>query len=125
MLNDSEIAELWLIGKKNTSVAGTVQLSVIPWVIAQAMRAQCPVPGDTWDEFMTVVLRLGRAVPPHEHDRHLVVYYPEACDPIVVEGKKIDLQAGHIIHLPPGTTHEVPTVSRSRLCVAMLVPELP
>jgi len=125
-LNDSEIDELWRIAKTD-AFSQTHQLEVtksdLVLSIAQVMRAACPVPGDTWDKFMTVALKPGRSVHPHEHDRHLIVFYPEACDPIVVEGKQIDLQAGHILYMLPDTTHEVPMVTRPRLSIAMLVTE--
>ena len=92
--------------------------------ISAAMRRACPVPGQDWDKFMTVLLPPGKGIAKHQHKRHTILYYPRSCYGLVVEGRKWRLQAGSMHYLPPGTNHAVfaatiPGVER--LSVAMLI----
>ena len=124
-LDSSELDELWLLASKEQLRAPARALDVtksdLAFGIAEVMRSHCPAPGDTWDTLTIVIMKPGASVDLHQHDRHTIIYYPEACDPIVVAGKQIDLAAGHILYIPPNTPHEVPAVKRTRLCVGMLI----
>ena len=94
--------------------------------LAMEMRRACPVPGNKWDKFMTVLLANGQQVPHHHHKRHTVLYYPELSDPTIINGNLIHPQAGEIVHLDPGIPHSVPVVRFGpRLSVAMLVSDVP
>lgn len=92
-------------------------------VVAKAMRRACPVPGDTWDKFMTVLLEPGESVAPHKHTRHAILWYPDDCESIVVNGEIVPIKANQVIHMEPGVEHSVPCVAYRRLSVAMLVSE--
>ena len=96
-------------------------------MIARKMRAACPVSGDSWDRLITVLLPIkGRpGVPPHAHQRHLIMYYPEACEVVVIDGDEIIPTRGMMIYAPPLTLHAVPPVTKPRLSVAMLVSDEP
>ncbi len=84
--------------------------------LARLMRHACPLSGNDWTKFMRVELIRGDTIPPHEHRRHTVLYYPQAADPIIVTPC-----AGALVYLSPGTTHAVPVVDRPRVSYAMLI----
>ena len=86
--------------------------------LSALMRHACPVKGDSWDKFIRVELDPGDHIAPHEHREHTVLYYPMSADPIIVTPG-----AGSLVYLSPGTTHEVPDVSRPRVSFALLVYE--
>jgi len=92
-------------------------------VIAQAMRAACPVTGFDYDKFMTVLLKPGEQIAEHSHKRHAILFYPELCDPVIVNGKCVYPELGEIIYIKPGVKHRVGIVEKPRLSVAMLVSE--
>jgi hypothetical protein len=100
-----------------------LELRALPFVssIGLAMRCACPVPGGDWAKFMTVLLKPGEQVKSHQHKRHAILFYPEDCDPVVINGKVIHPKAGEVHYLKPGVVHHVPPVTRTRLSVAMLV----
>ena len=100
-----------------------VAKTIVGGVIAQAMRAACPVPGDTWDKFMTVLLEPGEEIKVHSHKRHAILFYPELCDPVIVNGKCVYPELGEILYIKPGVRHRVGKVDKPRLSVAMLVSE--
>lgn len=89
-------------------------------MIAQAMRLACPVPGGDWDKFLTVRLKPPKSIPTHQHKRHAMLYYPDACE-VVIDGHHIIFSADTIAYISPGVAHGVPPVPRDRLSVAMLV----
>lgn len=83
---------------------------------AGMMRAACPTSGIDWYKFMAVTLKPGENIKSHKHKHHLVMYYPEQAEQIIVTP-----QPGTMLYLPPGTLHEVPPVKRERLSIAMLM----
>lgn len=83
---------------------------------AGMMRAACPLDGIDWFKFMTVRLLAGEIIKAHKHNHHLVLYYPEPAEPLLITP-----QPGTMLYLPPGTTHEVPPIQRERLSIAMLI----
>jgi hypothetical protein len=89
--------------------------------IAKVMRAQCPVQGDNWKFLATVWNPVGAEIPEHKHNSHTMLFYPEACDPVVIEGVPFHPERGDIVHLSPHTLHAVPPTARDRVTVAMLV----
>ena len=119
-LSDAQIAEVRKCAEKHALELGKTHLGGI---IGQAMRSVCPVPGTSWDRLITVILPIkGRpTVPPHAHKRHLILYYPEACASVVIDGDEIFPLSGMMIYAPPLTEHSVPAVKTPRLSVAMLV----
>jgi len=78
------------------------------------MMAACPSQGEVF-KFMTVRLLAGENIKSHKHAHHLVMYYPELAEPILITP-----QPGTMLYLPPGTLHEVPPVKRERVSIAML-----
>ena len=84
--------------------------------LAAMMRHACPIKGDSWAKFIRVELGPGDTIPAHAHKRHLVMYYPQQADPIIITPS-----AGSLLYLSPGTLHAVPVVDRDRLSYAMLV----
>ena len=117
-ISDEQLAELKKLGDIHAAEFHKVDLSRI---IAQAMRSACPVPGKEFDKLVTVVFPVGGHLPPHKHKRQAVLYYPEVCDPIIIDGEVIYTEKGQIIHLMPGTEHEVPATKSERVSCAMLV----
>jgi hypothetical protein len=119
-ITDEQLAELKIAAEKHP-----LALLEIPFTatIGLAMRCACPVLGCGWDKFMTVLLQPGEGVPSHQHKRHAILFYPEDCDPVVVNGEVIEPKAGQIMYMKPGVVHHVPPVTRTRLSVAMLVSE--
>lgn len=89
--------------------------------IAHAMRSACPVDGRIWDKFMTVLVKPGAEIAEHKHKRHAILFYPEACEPVIIGEDTVWPTHGTIIYIPPNTDHTVPRVLRQRLSVAMLV----
>lgn len=85
-----------------------------------AMQSQCPVAGEI-TKFLTVIKKPGQSIPEHQHKRHLIMFYPQACEPIYVRGVPVELEAGMILYLPPLTPHKVLRCKVERLSVAMLV----
>jgi len=83
---------------------------------ANMMRRACPLPGVDLYKFMVVRLKPGEPIKSHKHQHHLVMYYPEPAEPIIVTP-----QPGTVLYLPPGTLHEVPPVKRERVSIAMLI----
>ena len=90
-------------------------------MIGEIMRSACPVPGRSWDKLLTVMLKPGEFVQPHQHKRHLVMFYPESAEPIILEQIPYHIKAGEILYVPPFTLHAVAPVKYPRLSVAMLV----
>ena len=84
--------------------------------LAKVMRILCPLPGTSYSKYMTVTLEPPRGIEPHKHKEYTILYYPAACEPVVVTPT-----AGLIMCLPPDTIHEVLPVTAKRLSVAMLV----
>ena len=84
--------------------------------IGRRMRAACPVPGDTWFAYMSVEVDPGGYIKDHKPRQHLVLYYPDACEPIIIHP-----QPGTMLYLPVGTVHEVPPVKKLRFSRAMLI----
>ena len=122
-LSDAEIEEVRKLAEIHPLELAKTELGS---TIGQAMRSACPVPGTSWDRLITVILPLKgrREVPAHAHQRHLILYYPEACDPVIIEGETIHPTRGMIIYAPPLTKHTVPPIIKdTRLSVAMLVSE--
>jgi len=90
--------------------------------IVKAMRAKCPVPGDDWHRLLAVSLPVNDGIPEHSHPRkHTVLFYPEACDPVLIEGVPFHPDKGTMLYMKPGTNHSVPPVETERLTIAMLV----
>lgn len=89
--------------------------------LAKVMRAECPVPGDDWHKLFAVWKPVDGEVPEHQHREHVMLFYPEACDPILIEGVSFHPEAGTILHISPWTHHNVPSVTAERLTIAMLV----
>ena len=89
--------------------------------IAKAMRVQCPSPGEDWTFLATVWNPVGASIPEHKHRKHTILFYPEACDPVVIEGVPFYPERGTIVHLSPQTLHSVPPTVRDRVTVAMKV----
>ncbi len=89
--------------------------------LAQAMRAECPVLGDDWHRLFAVWKPIGGKVADHRHREHVMLLYPEVCDPILIEGVPFHPEKGTILHISPWTYHNVPTVTTERLTIAMLV----
>ena len=84
--------------------------------LAKVMRALCPLPGTTYSKYMSVTLAPGRGIEEHKHKQYTVLYYPAACEPVIVTPT-----AGLILCLPPDTLHQVLPVKTERKSVAMLV----
>jgi len=82
----------------------------------ERMRAACPVHGEGWYKFMEVTLKAGENIKAHKHKHHLVMYYPEEAEPIIITP-----EPGTMLYLPPGTLHEVRPTQRPRLSIAMLI----
>ena len=121
MLNEQELVLLKETAAINALLIG--RLSEFK-ELAMEMRRACPVPGNKWDKFMTVLLQTGQQIPHHHHKRHTILFYPEDADPAIINGNLIHPQAGEIIYLEPGIPHSVPVVRVGpRLSVAMLVSE--
>jgi hypothetical protein len=91
-----------------------------PDEIGRLMRAACPVPGDAWWKYMSVEVDPGGYIKSHKHRQHLVMYYPDEAEPIIVTP-----QPGTMLYLPVGTYHEVPPVKRLRFSRAMLIEDKP
>jgi len=84
---------------------------------AEAMLNACPVPGRRF-KFMAVTMQPGENIKAHQHRQHLVMYYPEAAESIIVTP-----EPGTMLYLPIGTRHEVPPVKSARFSLAMLIEE--
>ena len=89
-------------------------------MIESAMRLACPVSGDHWDKFMTVLLQQGKEIKAHKHKRHTMLFYPDAVMTIIA-GRTLVFSAGALVYIPPGVEHSVPPAPRTRLSVAMLI----
>ena len=123
MLNEQELVLLKETAAINALLIG--RLSEFR-ELAMEMRRACPVPGNKWDKFMTVLLAEGQQIPHHHHKRHTVLFYPEDCEATIINGNLIHPEAGEIVHLDPGIPHSVPVVRFGpRLSVAMLVSDVP
>lgn len=119
-LTDAQVAE---VGESAKIHALELSKTHLGSIIGQAMRAACPVPGTSWDRLITVLLPIKKrpGVPLHAHKRHLIMYYPDACELIIIDGDEIIPTRGMMIYAPPLTLHAVPPVTKPRLSVAMLV----
>ena len=92
--------------------------------LAKMMRAECSVPGDDWHKLFAVWKSVGDEVPHHRHREHVMLFYPEACDPILIESVSFRPEAGTVLHINPWTYHNVPLVTTERLTIAMLVKDV-
>jgi hypothetical protein len=119
-LTDEQLAELKSAAEKHPLALHEIPIAA---TIGLAMRCACPVLGCDWDKFMTVLLQPGESISSHQHKRHTILYYPEDCEPVVVNGEVIEPKAGQIMYMEPGVVHHVPKVTRTRLSVAMQVSE--
>ena len=116
-LCESEREHLWAMARRHANDLGRSELGAR---LSHAMRAQCPVAGSV-TKYITVLLAAGKDIPLHQHKRHLIMFYPESCEPIVVNGIPVELEAGSILYVPPLTPHNVPQCRVDRLSVAMLI----
>lgn len=117
-----DVAELKRLAKKDHKAFLKTDL----WEpIAKVMRSQCPSPGNNWNYLATVWNPVGASIPEHRHTKHTILFYPEACDPVVIEGVPFHPERGAIVHLSPNTFHSVPTTLTDRVTVAMLVKNAP
>ncbi len=89
--------------------------------LAKVMRAECPVLGDDWHKLLAVWKPIGGEVPHHAHREHVMLFYPQVCDPILIEGVPFHPDKGTMLHINPWTHHNVPSVTIERLTIAMLV----
>ena len=120
-LNDTELSIVWAFAQRkrhcphfeDTELGGR---------IATSMRARFPIPGWSWDKFLTVYLKPGELIQPHHHKRHAVLWYPRETT-VLISKQEQRCADGELIYLPPFTVHEVPRVTVERLSVAMLVSE--
>ncbi len=119
-LTAAEIEELKIGAEKHPLELAKTELGS---TIAKAMRSACPVPGDTWDKFMTVLLEQDEEIPTHSHKRHAILFYPEQSEHLLVAGLMVFPAVGGVLYFPPGIEHSVPPVTRTRLSIAMLVSE--
>ena len=118
LISADDVAEL----KRLAAIGHHEFLKTDRWLpIAKTMRDQCPVLGDDWDNFLTVWNAVDASLPDHSHKEHTMLFYPEACDPVLIEGSLFHPDAGDILHLVPGTHHSVPPAIRDRLSIGMLV----
>jgi len=118
VLTPAEIVILQKAAKKHPLTIAQTELGK---AIALTMRRACPVSGREWSKFMTVLLEPGKEVARHQHKRHTILYYPEACSEVVVAGYHVQPYRGMILYIHPEVEHHVPPVSETRLSVAMLV----
>ena len=102
--------------RSNTPLNRNIRPDDAEMIFAAKMRAACPTSGIDWFKFMAVTLNPGENIKSHKHKHHLVMYYPEQAEQIIVTP-----QPGTMLYLPPGTLHEVPPVKRERLSIAMLM----
>jgi len=118
ILSPAEIVTLQKAAQKHPL---TIRQTDLGKAIALTMRRACPVSGKEWSKFMTVLLKPGEGVPRHQHKRHTILYYPEACTPVFVAGYQVQPYRGMILYIHPEVEHRVEPVAESRLSVAMLV----
>ena len=122
MLNDLEIVLLKEMAAINAlSISRAKRFDKL----ALRMRQACPVPGEEWDKFMTVLLQPGEEIKIHAHKRHAILYYPEAVSKIVIDQVVIYPARDTLIYIRPGKLHSVLPSIRPRLSVAMLVSDVP
>lgn len=118
LISAEDTAELMRLGK----LEGQELAKTDRWQsLAKAMRAECPVPGDDWHKLFVVSLSIGAELPDHSHREHTMVLYPEACDPVLIEGVLFHPEKGDMLHMSPRTHHSVPPVTTERLTIALLV----
>lgn len=118
LISDEDIADLMHLAK----IAAEDFATTDRWrSLAQAIRAECPVPGDTWHKLFAVWKAVGGEVADHQHREHVMLFYPNACDPILIEGELFHPEAGTVLHIDPWTHHSVPSITAERLTIAMLV----
>jgi hypothetical protein len=120
LLTDDQLAELKVAAEIHPLEFLKTPLGM---VIGLAMRAVCPIPGGGWDKLMSVTLQPGKGIPSHQHKRHTILFYPEDCDPVVLDGKTTHPKAGDILYMKPGLVHHVPPATKPRLSIAMQVSE--
>jgi len=104
----------------------SLHLNKIPClnVIPQAMRKICKKPGDDYIKCMTVLLEPGEIIDWHEHQNHVVLYYPPklSVDPVLeLPNKSLKPEPGSFLYLPPNTPHRVPKHVDRRISVAMVI----
>ena len=121
-LEKSDLQELVTVAAKPRR---SLDLDRLPLgkAIGKVMRSACLVPGTGWDKLLTVMLQPGEFVQPHKHKRHLIMFYPESAEPIILEKIPHHIEPGEILYVPPFTLHAVAPVKYPRLSVAMLVSE--
>ena len=119
LLSDIELSIVWAFAQRKRCTPH-FEDTELGNRLARAMRRVCPVFGSTWSKFLTVALKPGKGIPAHEHKRHAVLWYAEACR-VNVSKEMRHVPAFSMLYLPPATTHYVPPHDERRLSVAMLV----
>jgi quercetin dioxygenase-like cupin family protein len=94
--------------------------------LVSEMRSLVPKPGD--DHHAIIMVRMtpdrafrDRAILPHKHSEHVVLYYLLPTGPIEIEGELYQPELGEMLYMPPHTIHAVPEVNQLRISIALMV----